>query len=262
MLDKILHRWLRVPYRLHVHVDQAPKKYTSTVVLLHGIGNTGAAWDDVISRLPKSHRVISLDLLGFGQSAKPDWAVYSVRTQARSVIATLIRLRLSGRFTIVGHSLGSLVAVEVAKRYPVLVRALVLTSPPFYDQATDRNRLIKTAFRRAQAHPERFVQLAGLAARYNLVNKSFSVTTENVKYYIATLGASVLNQTSLEDAKSINKPIIMLYGTLDPFVKKRNLKTIQAANPKAQLRSFVAAHEIRKTHAKQVVRAIADIDKL
>lgn len=261
MLDRLVHSWLRIPYQLHIHIDRAPKKPTATVVFLHGIGNTGAAWDDVISQMPKDQRVISLDLLGFGRSAKPSWAVYDVRTQARSVITTLIRLRLSGRITIVGHSLGSLVAVEVAKRYSIIVRSLVLCNPPFYDQSTDRNRVIKAAFRRAKMHPEQLVQLARFAMRYQLINKSFNVTSENIHPYIETLGASVLNQTSIQDAKAINKPIILLYGTLDPFVKKRNLEAIIAANPNAKLRSFVAGHEIRSTHAKQVVKAIADVQR-
>lgn len=262
MLDKLLHRWLRIPYQLYVHVDRAPKKPKSTVVFLHGIGNTGAAWDHVIDQMPKNQRVISLDLLGFGRSPKPDWAVYSVKTQSRSVIATLLKLRLTGKVVLVGHSLGSLVAVEVTKRYPLIVRALVLCSPPFYDQRNDSNRLIRAAFRRAEAHPERFVKLANLAARYNLINKSFGLTSDSIHSYLATLGASILTQTSLQDAQKITKPIIMLYGSLDPFVKKRNLKAVQAANPRAELRTFVAAHEIRKPHAPQVAKAIADVQKI
>lgn len=258
MFDSFLHRVLRLPYTLHIHTERKPAEYTKTVVLLHGIGNSGAAWDEVVDKLPKDTYVISLDLLGFGQSPSPSWAVYDVRTQARSVIATLIKLRLSGRVTIVGHSLGSLVAVEVAKRYPLAVRSLVLCSPPFYDHATDKNRMLKVAFRHAERYPERFVRLAGLATKYNLVNKAFQVTDQNVQAYLATLGASILNQTSLEDAKAINKPIKMLFGALDPFVKRRNLKAIAAANSKAELRTIVAGHEVRGLFVDAVVDAIQD----
>ena len=65
-------------------------------------------------------------MLGFGQSPRPQWAVYDAKTQARSVIATLLKLRFSTPLTIVGHSLGALVAIEMALRYPLLVKKLFL----------------------------------------------------------------------------------------------------------------------------------------
>lgn len=256
MFDTLLHRWLRMPYRLHVYADRLPRKATGTVVFLHGLGNSGAAWDEVASKLPPGIRTISLDLLGFGASEKPSWAVYDVKTQARSVIVTLLRLRLSGRVVLVGHSLGGLVAVEVAKRYPLLIRSLVLCSPPFYDPQVDSNRLLRSAFRRAQYHPERFVKLASLATKYNLINKSFRVGEDNIESYLATLGASILTQTSLADAKALNKPMILLFGLIDPWVKKRNLRAVTEANPRATLKTFVAGHEVRGPYVREVVQAV------
>lgn len=258
MFETLIHRWLRVPYQLHVRTGRAKGKYTDTVVFLHGLGNSGAAWDKVIAQLPPDVRAVSIDLLGFGQSPRPEWAVYDVRTQARSVITTLIRLRLTGRVVLVGHSLGGLVAVEVAKRYPLAVRSLILCSPPFYDPQVDSNRLLRTAFRRLQHRPDRFIKLAGLAMKYNLVNRSFHVTEENIEPYFATLGASILTQTSLEDAKALKKPMMLLLGGIDPWVKKRNLKAVVEANPRAKLRSFVAGHEIRGPYVQQVVQAVSE----
>jgi len=257
MFDTLFHRWLRIPYKLHVHADRLPHKPTKTVVFLHGLGNSGAAWDEVVAKLPPGIRAISLDLLGFGASAKPSWAVYDVKTQARSVIVTLLRLKLQGRVVLVGHSLGGLVAVEVAKRYPLIIHSLVLCSPPFYSPQVDSNRLLQSAFRRAQNHPERFVKLAGLAAKYNLVNKAFSVSEDTIEPYLATLGASILTQTSLEDAKALKKPMTLLFGRIDPWVKQRNLRAVVSANPRAELKTFVAGHEVRGPYVAQVVRAIA-----
>lgn len=227
-------------------------------MFLHGLGNSGAAWDEVIGKLPPHIRVISLDLLGFGSSARPSWAVYNVRTQARSVIATLLGLRLSGRVILVGHSLGGLVSVEVAKRYPLIIRSLILCSPPFYDSTVDSNRLLKSAFSQAKRRPERFLRLTALAMKYNLINKSFKVTEENIEPYLKTLGASVLSQTSLRDAKKLDKPMTILFGAIDPWVKKRNLSAVVKANPRAELRVFLASHEIRGPYVKQVVKAIED----
>jgi cis-3-alkyl-4-acyloxetan-2-one decarboxylase len=88
--------------------------------------------------------VIVVDLLGFGDSPKPDWATYDARTQAQSLAKTLLGLGLTQRVVLVGHSMGSLVAVEFAKRYPALVKALVLCSPPLYNvDPRDDKRLLK-----------------------------------------------------------------------------------------------------------------------
>src|SRR5438094_99045 len=129
MMSAIIHRWLRLPYTLHVRYNKKPKKPHATVLFIHGLGNTGDAWKEVIDKLPDDIRVISIDLLGFGQSPRPNWAVYNAKTQARSVLATFLKLRLRTPVYVVGHSLGALVGIEVAKRYPLLVKGLVLCSP-------------------------------------------------------------------------------------------------------------------------------------
>src|SRR5690606_16332795 len=148
-------------------------------------------------------RVISLDLLGFGNSPRPAWATYSVRTQARSVIATLASLKLRGRVTLVGHSLGSLVAVEVTKRYSPLVRSLVLCSPPFYDEYTDTSILLIVACHKAKRTTYRVVYLDKRAMKYYLLDKSFHVIEETIAPYLVPLGARILKQSSLHDTKKI-----------------------------------------------------------
>src|SRR5688500_11433144 len=106
MWDKVIHRWLGLPYTLHVRVDHRPKKARATVLFLHGIGNSGAAWNDVINKLPDDVRFVTIDLLGFGNSKQPVWATYDAKIQARAILATYLKLRIRGRVIIVGHSLG------------------------------------------------------------------------------------------------------------------------------------------------------------
>ena len=87
MLDTIIHRWLKVPYALHAEVFASEQKSIATILFIHGIGDKGRAWDEVIAKLLKNLKVVTVDLLGFGQSPSPSWAVYRARTQARSVLA-------------------------------------------------------------------------------------------------------------------------------------------------------------------------------
>lgn len=265
MLDTLIHRWLRIPYALRYSVTR-PRAGESrgTVLLIHGIGNSGAAWNKVVERLPADMTYVTIDLLGFGSSPRPHWALYDAKTQARSVMATLLKLRITGKVTLVGHSLGALVAVEVAKRYPLFVSSLVLCSPPFYSSNPSRkllpptDRMLQNLYRSIQRHPERFLRLSRLAKQYGLVNEAYSLTTDDLASYMGALEASIVNQTSLEDAKQVNRPLEIIYGTLDPVVIKRNLKEVVKSNPNAVLKTIVAGHEVKgPAYVKAVTAAVA-----
>lgn len=264
MWDTLTHKWLRVPYSLQVSANRTVKHPVATILFIHGIGNSGEAWDDVIAKLPPNVNVLTIDLLGFGMSPKPTWAIYNAKTQARSVIATLVKLRLSSRLIVVGHSLGALIAVEVAKRYPLLVKSLILCSPPFYsDRHTDRrmpngDTILKNFYRKVQQHPEEFLKFSAVAKKYGLVNKSFNVTRDHVGSYMGALEASIVNQTSLEDAKKLNKPMTIIHGTLDPVVIRRNLKELTEVNANAELKTIVAGHEVKGRYVPFLVRTIID----
>lgn len=262
MLDTLFHKYLRIPYQLHVHVDQKPKKFTTTVLLLHGMGNSGSAWDEVVTLLPNDIRVISVDLLGFGTSASPRWLRYSTSIQTKSVYATLRRLGVNKKLIIVGHSMGSLVATEFAKQYPTRVRSLILCSPPFYTDTQkrtllpNRNALLKKFYGLVQKYPKNVVGATPVATRLKIVGKAFNVTSENVDVYMAALEASIVNQTGLADITVIRKPIHMIHGRFDPVVIKKNLDQIVKQNPYTSLSVVSAGHEMIGAYIPAVVSAI------
>lgn len=263
MLDTLIHRWLRVPYTLHVDYVRSPKKASATVLFLHGIGSTGAAWDDVIKEMPGDIQIITIDLLGFGKSPRPKWPVYSAKTQARAVLATLFKMRVRRRLIVVGHSLGALVAVEMARRYPLLIKSMVLCSPPFYDVTDTTKRFLpsndqtlRRIYRLAMNKPDQFLQMSAVAMKYNLINKSFNVTSENIDSYMNTLESMVINQTSYVDALHLNVPTLILRGTLDPLVVGKNIRSITKSNPLVSSRTVVASHEVKGLFVSATVKAV------
>lgn len=263
MVDRLIHRWLKLPYTLNIRYLKQPKKPRATILFIHGIGNTGEAWNGVIQGLPEDIRVVTIDLLGFGDSPSPKWAVYDAKTQARSVLATYLKLRIMSPVIIVGHSLGALVAIEVAKRYPLLVKSLILCSPPLYDVATVPQRfrfksdgLLRRIYQSVERRPEDFVKLSAIAMKYNLINKSFNVTDDNVDAYMATLESMIINQTSFEDAHNLRIPTLIIRGRLDPFVVARNINKLMKANDNINTTTILAAHEVRGAFIGAVIKAI------
>lgn len=99
-----------------------------TIVFVPGLGGTTRYWADSIGPLTVHHRVVLLDLLGFGQSPMP-WTRYSVE---RHVAEMREALRPYQRITLVGHSLGALLAVAYAARHPEQVEAIALLGMPCF----------------------------------------------------------------------------------------------------------------------------------
>lgn len=102
------------------------------VVLLHGYGASLEAWAGVAPVLATQHRVIAVDLKGFGWTTRPD-GDYSPAAQAQLVWRVLDKLGV-GDVAIVGHSWGSSVALSMAVAQPTRTRQVALYSAYVYDE--------------------------------------------------------------------------------------------------------------------------------
>ena len=94
------------------------------LVLLHGITSTSDAWRDVMPTLAERYTVIAPDMIGHGRSAKPR-GDYSLGAYAAGVRDLLALLGFE-RGTVVGHSLGGGIAMQLAYLFPEHVERLVL----------------------------------------------------------------------------------------------------------------------------------------
>jgi pimeloyl-ACP methyl ester carboxylesterase len=103
------------------------------VVLLHGNGVTLEDWfaSGLFQELSKGARAIALDRPGFGYSTRPRTRIWSPAAQA-DLLALALRSLGASDLTLVGHSFGTMVSVELARRHPELVRTLVLMSGYYY----------------------------------------------------------------------------------------------------------------------------------
>jgi pimeloyl-ACP methyl ester carboxylesterase len=96
------------------------------VLLIHGIGDSSETWEDVVPLLAKTHTVLAPDLLGHGDSDKPR-ADYSVGGFANGLRDLLVLQGIESA-TVVGHSLGGGIALQLAYQYPYLCERLVLVA--------------------------------------------------------------------------------------------------------------------------------------
>lgn len=104
------------------------------LLFLHALGASSQYWSGQLDPLDSAHRCLMPDLLGFGNSLKPQSCAYTVDDHLTALRATLIELKaVDEPMTLIGHSLGAILATEYAARYPAQVEGLVVLGLPRYD---------------------------------------------------------------------------------------------------------------------------------
>lgn len=249
IFDRFWHRTLGRPYRLARVIDGGAGR---PVVLLHGIGRTGQVWEKVVGLLAELPvRIVAFDLLGFGASPKPDWPDYDVDDHARAVITAIEKLKSPEPAILVGHSMGCLVAVRVARLRPDLVRHLVLYEMPLYDGLPDKriHRLRLNLYARFYRQITRYQPTFDDVTRRKLTERlarrivGFEVERDTWQPFVKSLEHTIMRQTAAEDIKQIDTPMDVIYGTYDMFVIRGQPQQIFGEDA-----DNVTAHTIRERH--------------
>lgn len=196
------------------------------VILLHGIASSAATFAPLLPTLRETHRVIAIDLLGFGGSPSPDDAEYTIEEHVAAIDATIRSLRLRQPFTLVGHSLGSLLSARYAAQHPREVGHLVLVSPPIYlrpDEIGDpRLRGYVSAYLRGyeflRANKEFTIGTAATIVSLFELGTTLSITEQNWRAFSLSLQRCIESQTAIADIAAVRCEIDVVVGTLDQFI--------------------------------------------
>lgn len=101
-------------------------RHAVPLLLIHGLGARSLDWAALIPGLQEAgHEVIIVDLPGYGRSAKPEHAGYTIAEQERAVVGVLRQLGI-GLADVAGWSMGGWIAMKIAADHPERVRRLVL----------------------------------------------------------------------------------------------------------------------------------------
>jgi pimeloyl-ACP methyl ester carboxylesterase len=104
------------------------------VLFIHGFISSSLFWTETLfpnfsSVAKSSYRLFAVDLLGFGKSPKPSESLYTLREHLDMIEKSVLEAHKVQSFHIVAHSLGSILALALAAKYPQCVKSITLIAP-------------------------------------------------------------------------------------------------------------------------------------
>ena len=253
--------WFRRPPLLHVAGDSGSGPI---VVLIHGIASSSVTWQNVTPLLETDHRCILIDLLGFGGSPAPADSKYRLRDHARSLRRTIRKLRLRQPYTLVGHSLGALIATHYAARFRNSIARLVLVSPPIYlrpsELGDDRERFVQDVYLRVydylRTHRDFTVRNAAFIQQLVPIRNAVEVTPQNWTPFVRSLEQSIESQTTISDLAAVKVPVDIVIGDFDQFSSPGVMRIVERFRGVTMHRVRGATHLILPNLARAVAAAV------
>ena len=223
----------------------------ATIVFVHGLSGSWPNWLEQLPVFARDHRVIAMDLPGFGYSPMPAETI-TISFYARILDALLGRLGIDAA-TLVGNSMGGFISAELAINFPQRVERLVLISAAGISthknmqvqravptmQNRERVLAIDTAWVAAQSHT--------VARRPGLRNATFGLVTRHPSRLAPALVAEQLKgagkpgfmqalQTILEypieeRLPEIACPTLIVWGDEDRLITVRDADVFQRLIP-------------------------------
>jgi len=274
------------PHGYFIEVDGVRLHYSdqgegSPVVLIHGNAVTGDDWDTsgVAGRLLKTHRVIIFDRPGFGHSTRPHGRLWTAREQADLLMKALRQLRVE-RPVVVGHSWGTLVALEMGARHRPAIAGLVLISGYYfwtlrpdvllvataampvlgdilrYTLSPITGRLLMPVFKRAIFSPARVPERFNEEYSPVMALRPWQIRATAVDGVLMIPGAIDLR----DYYNDLAMPVIIIAGAGDKIVFKQRSERLHKSVPGSVLQVIKGAgHMLHHLVPERVVDAVETI---
>jgi 2-hydroxymuconate-semialdehyde hydrolase len=223
---------MTVPERRRIRLDAGEIAYLDegdgpAVLLLHGFPTSAHLWRDLVPMLAPRFRAVAPDLLGYGQSSKPeDVAALTIRAQADVVRDLLRRLGVDG-FAVVGHDIGGGIAQLLA--FEGGVRTMVLADSISFDSwPIEAVRMIAGASD-GQVTEEIVADVAALVFDVGMGHRE-RLADEDLEEYLRpwradpvalVRAARAIDGVGLRDAedrlRALDQRVLIAWGEDDPF---------------------------------------------
>ena len=223
-------------------MDVPPAKPNGqAVVLFHGKNFNGYYWKEVIAALSKNgYRVVVPDQVGWGQSDKPN-IHYSFTLLAANTKKLLDTLGIT-KISVIGHSMGGMLATRFALMYPATVNKLIYEDPigledyktfvPYQPLDSQYANELKATYESLKKYqqgyypewkPEYYQYVTAQYAALQIPNFKDATWASAVTYEM------IYDQPVVYEFKNITQPMLIIIGQADRTIVGKNLLTKEVA---------------------------------
>ena len=244
------------------------------IVLMHGFPTSGHVWNSVVPLLPSGHRVVVLDLLGYGRSDPVRTNSVGLKSHADRLVAVLDQLGINFA-CVVGHDIGGGIAQSLAVRFPHRVSRLCLVNSVAFDAWPPREVKLARAMLPLTRHlpPSWILSVvrADLLRGYADHEKGSHDIDLYLRPFAESEGRDVLmaHLEALEAAEtatltprlgSVVSPTAIVWGEDDPFLPPAIGERLKAAIPHSTLDVIAGADTSRRVEsAHRVADTISNL---
>lgn len=220
----------------------------NAIVFLHGFLENKKMWKDYVDFFSEKHRVITIDLLGHGESDSLGY-MHTMENNANAVQEVLNHLKIE-KATVVGHSMGGYVGLAFAELFPKSIQKLVLLNSTSKEDSPER-KLNRT--RAIKAVKQNYVTFVSLAIgnlfsennRIRLTEEIEKVKTQALQTPLQGIIASLEGMKVRKDREALLQqnlfPVLLILGKKDPVLDYEDSRT-QVDDTTAELVSFEDGH--------------------
>ncbi|MDP3107388.1 alpha/beta fold hydrolase [Hydrogenophaga sp.] len=276
-VESLKARWAAPPSQfvrvggMDVHLrDEGPREDPLPIVLVHGTSASLHTWDGWVDTLKQRHRVIRVDLPGFGLTGPSPDGDYSLPAYARFIVQLMDRLNLQ-QVVLAGNSLGGAVAWKTAVDHPSRVARLVLVDAAGYPMEAQsiplgfrlanipalspllRNvlprRLVESSVRNVYADPGKVTP--------ELIDRYFELTLREGNRRALSDRLRAGNEAFAAQIAQIKQPTLVLWGAQDRLIPPTQAQYFARDIAGSQVRVFEGLGHV--PHEEDPARTVAAV---
>ncbi|MBL8206217.1 MAG: alpha/beta hydrolase [Blastocatellia bacterium] len=255
------------------HCKHLGDSHAETILFIPGLTGSHSCWDVHFQALRRNYNLILVDTLGFGRSPKPE-IDHSLDDHLNALAATLESCHVR-QTNLVGHSMGSLLGLAFAQRFPDRIGKLCfLALPWFTNEQAARESIRHSSFFNRWLSMDTPLAHAACMFMYAVRPLLLPIIPHLVRdvppmvaqdalrhtwtSYSQTLQNVIFQAETSQWMAEITHPPLLIHGRQDTTAPLANVKKNLSLTRHAELIELEADHGLIFTHSQTIATRIAE----